>query len=178
MVIIITGASHTGKTLLAQRMLEEYKYPYVSIDHLKMGLIRSGNTNLTPEDPDDVLTSYLWPIVREMVKTAIENNQNLIIEGCYIPFGWRSDFSDQYLEHIHFLCLAFTDGYIDKHFSDIKAHGSDIEVRLDDSYCTIDNLKEDNKRIIDGFRKTNERVALIESEYERVIDSLIIELKV
>ena len=78
MVIIITGASHTGKTLLAQRMLEEYKYPYVSIDHLKMGLIRSGNINLTPEDPDDVLTSYLWPIVREMAKTAIENNQNLI----------------------------------------------------------------------------------------------------
>ena len=85
MVIIITGASHTGKTLLAQRMLEEYKYPYVSIDHLKMGLIRSGNTNLTPEDPDDVLTSYLWPIVREMVKTAIENNQNLIIEGAIFP---------------------------------------------------------------------------------------------
>ncbi len=50
MIIIITGASHTGKTVLAQRMLEKYKYPYVSIDHLKMGLIRSGNTDLTPED--------------------------------------------------------------------------------------------------------------------------------
>ena len=169
MVIIITGASHTGKTLLAQRMLEEYKYPYVSIDHLKMGLIRSGNTKLTPEDPDDVLTSYLWPIVREMVKTAIENNQNLIIEGCYIPFGWRSDFSDQYLEHIRFLCLAFTDAYIDKHISDIKAHGSDIEARLDDSYCTVDNLKEDNKRIIDGFRKTNDRVGLDQSMRESLI---------
>ena len=50
MIIIITGASHTGKTVLAQRMLEKYKYPYVSIDHLKMGLIRSGNTDLTPAD--------------------------------------------------------------------------------------------------------------------------------
>ena len=40
MVILITGASHTGKTLLAQRMLEKYKYPAFSIDHLKMGLIR------------------------------------------------------------------------------------------------------------------------------------------
>lgn len=45
MIIIITGASHTGKKLLAQRMLEKYKYPYLSIDHLKMGLIRSGNTS-------------------------------------------------------------------------------------------------------------------------------------
>ena len=86
MIILIGGASHTGKTLLAQRMLEKYGYPYLSIDHLKMGLIRSGQTTLTPMD-DDKLTDYLWPIVREMVKTVIENGQNLIVEGCYIP--WR-----------------------------------------------------------------------------------------
>ena len=67
MIILITGASHTGKTLLAQRMLEVYKYPYLSIDHLKMGLIRSGKTGLTPKD-DAALTDYLWPIVREMNK--------------------------------------------------------------------------------------------------------------
>ena len=85
MVFLITGASHTGKTALAQKILEEYGYPYLSIDHLKMGLIRSGYTNLTPED-DDKLTEYLWPIIREIVKTAIENQQNLVIEGCYIPF--------------------------------------------------------------------------------------------
>ena len=75
MIILITGASHTGKTLLSQRLLEKYKYPYMSIDHLKMGLIRSRNTSLTPED-DDELTEYLWPIVREIIKTVIENNQN------------------------------------------------------------------------------------------------------
>ena len=90
MIILITGASLTGKTLLAQRMLEEYRIPYVSIDHFKMGLIRSGKTDLTPED-DEALTDYLWPIVREMIKTAIENRQNLIVEGCYIPFDWRKD---------------------------------------------------------------------------------------
>ena len=72
MVIVLTGASHVGKTVLAQRMLEKYRYPYCSIDQLKMGLIRSGVTTLTPED-DDELTDYLWPIVREMIKTAIEN---------------------------------------------------------------------------------------------------------
>ena len=55
MIILITGASHTGKTLFAQRLLEKYQYPYLSIDHLKMGLIRSGNTCLTPEDDDALL---------------------------------------------------------------------------------------------------------------------------
>ena len=78
MIILITGASHTGKTVLAQKLLEKYKYPYLSIDHLKMGLIRSGNTELTPCD-DKELTGYLWPIVSEIIKTAIENKQNLIV---------------------------------------------------------------------------------------------------
>ena len=60
MVLLITGASHTGKTLLAQRLLQTYRYPCLSMDLLKMGLIRSGNTRLTPED-DQELESYLWP---------------------------------------------------------------------------------------------------------------------
>lgn len=111
MIILITGASHTGKTLLAQKMLEKYKYPYLSIDHLKMGLIRSGNTELTPED-DEALIGYLWPIIREIVKTAIENKQNLIIEGCYIPFDWRRDFEERYLSSIRFICLAMSENYI------------------------------------------------------------------
>ena len=119
MIILITGASHTGKTLLAQKLLEKYNYPYLSIDHLKMGLIRSKNTNLTPED-DDELEAYLWPIVREMIKTAVENMQNLIIEGCYIPSGWEKDFSDKYLNEIRYYCLVMSRKYIERHFFGYK----------------------------------------------------------
>ena len=114
MVFLITGASHTGKTALAQKILEEYGYPYLSIDHLKMGLIRSGYTNLTPGD-DDKLTEYLWPIIREIVKTAIENQQNLVIEGCYIPFDWTADFNDFYRKNIRFICLVMSEKYIANH---------------------------------------------------------------
>ena len=168
MIIIITGASHTGKTILAQRLLEKYKFPYVSIDHLKMGLIRSGNTDLTPED-DDELVGYLWPVVREMIKTAIENQQNLIVEGCYIPYDWRKDFDDDYLSEIRFICLAMTDKYIDSHFDDIRNHNSDIENRLDDSCCTFEFLKDGNHKVIDGFGSTNERMILIDTDYEEAI---------
>ena len=165
MIILITGASHTGKTMLAQKLLEQYSYPYLSIDHLKMGLIRSGNTDLTPMD-DDALTAYLWPIVREMIKTAIENSQNLIAEGCYIPYDWRKDFDDRYLPSIRFICLGMTDTYIDTHFDEITGHASDIERRLDDSYCTVESLKEDNRKFIEGFQKSGENVTLIDSDYE------------
>lgn len=132
MIILIAGATHTGKTAYAQKLLEKYKYPYLSIDHLKMGLIRSGQTELTPMD-DDKLTEYLWPIVREMVKTAIENKQNLIVEGCYIPFDWQKDFAREYLEHIRYVCLVMSPDYIENHFADIVEKASVIECRLDDS---------------------------------------------
>jgi len=132
MIILIAGATHTGKTLYAQKLLEKYQYPYLSIDHLKMGLIRSGQTSLTPMD-DDRLTDYLWPIVREMVKTAIENRQNLIVEGCYIPFDWQKDFNKTYLEHIQYVCLVMSKSYIENHFADIVKKASVIEQRVNDS---------------------------------------------
>ena len=172
MIILISGATHTGKTLLAQRMLEKYKYPYLSIDHLKMGLIRSGNTPLTPED-DDELVGYLWPIVREMIKTAIENRQNLIVEGCYVPFDWRRDFDERYLPSIRFLCLAMSEGYIEKHFREIIGHESDLESRLVEADCTVDSLKADNRSILDGFRNAGEQIVLIDSDYEQTINSLM-----
>lgn len=167
-IILITGASHTGKTLLAQRLLERYRMPYLSIDHLKMGLIRSGHTELTPLSDTAALTDYLWPIVREMIKTALENNQRLIVEGCYIPFDWRQDFDDNSLSAIRFVCLAMSDAYIASHFDDISAHASDIESRMDDD-CTLEGLKEDNHAVIEGFGKCGERVAIIDGDYKNCL---------
>ena len=172
MVILITGASHTGKTFLAQKMMERYGYPYLSLDHLKMGLIRSGQTDLTPAD-DDALTEYLWPIVREMIKTAIENRQNLIVEGCYVPFAWRRDFRSDYLADIRFICLAMSDAYIDAHFNDIVAHASDIEARLDDSYLTPAYLKVENRKYAAGFQTAGEPVISVEDDHATTIDRLI-----
>lgn len=144
MIFLIGGASHTGKTAYAQKLLEKYRYPYLSMDHLKMGLIRSGQTNLTPMD-DDKLTDYLWPIIREMVKTAIENQQNLIVEGCYIPFDWKKDFAQEYLEHIRYVCLVMSRQYIENHFADIVGYADVIERRLDDSGLTMEEIIAENE---------------------------------
>ena len=165
MILLITGASHVGKTALAQRLLEKYQYPYLSIDHLKMGLIRSGNTDLTPMSDDKELTAYLWPIVREMIKTAIENKQNLIVEGCYIPFDWQKDFDAEYLENIKYYCLVMSEEYIKNHFADIKAYANVIEARIDDD-CTIESVLADNAQILALAQKHNANYILIEDKYE------------
>lgn len=164
MIVLISGASHTGKTALAQKLLETYLFPYVSIDHLKMGLIRSGNTTLTPLSDDEALTKYLWPIVREMIKTALENNQNLIVEGCYIPFDWQKDFSEEEQTQIRFVCLIMSERYITEHFDDIKRFANVIEHRLDDD-CTIETFLKDNAFALEMAKKHRLPYLLIEDTY-------------
>lgn len=165
MIVLLAGATHTGKTNLAQKLLEKYKYPYFSIDHLKMGLIRSGNTALTVFD-DEKLTPYLWNIVKEMIKTAIENNQNLIIEGCYIPFNWFKDFNAEYLKHIKYYCLVMSENYIDNHFNDIKKFANIIENRGEDCHCTKNDILKDNIYNLEMCKKYGCNFILIDNNYE------------
>ena len=173
MIILIAGASHTGKTLLAQKLLEKYQYPYLSIDHLKMGLIRSGNTGLTPMD-DGRLTEYLWPIVREMIKTAIENDQNLIVEGCYIPCTWKKDFGEGYLAKIRYCCLILSRDYIETHFEGILSYANAIEKRLDDSGLSKEQLIRDNEENLRLCREHGCRYILIEDTYEISMEEIVV----
>ena len=165
MVVLITGASHTGKTALAQRLLEKYRYPYLSIDHLKMGLIRSGNTELTPMSDDEDLTAYLWPIVREMIKTAVENKQNLIVEGCYIPFDWDKYFSEDYAAEVKYICLVMSENYIRKHFEDVVKYADVIEKRIEDSCFTQESVLKENAYYLESAKKYGKNILLIDEKY-------------
>ena len=169
MVILITVASHTGKTQLAQTLLEKYKYPYLSIDHLKMGLIRSKNTTLTVED-DKALTEYLWKIIQEMIKTNIENKQNIIIEGCYIPFDWKKDFEEEYVKEIQYVCIIMTEAYIKNNYQDIIKYENIIEQRKQQESIDINNLIEENKYNLNMCEKHKNRYILINDRYDIKLD--------
>ena len=164
MIFLIAGATHTGKTAFAQKLLEKFGYPYLSIDHLKMGLIRSGQTTLTPFD-DDKLTDYLWPILREIIKTVIENRQNLIVEGCYIPFDWQKDFGEEYLEQIQYVCLVMSRSYIQNHFEDIVSKANVIEWRKDDSDLCMETLIAENEFNLKQCISNRLRYHWIDGEY-------------
>ena len=164
MILLIAGETHTGKTALAQRLMERYHYPYLSIDLIKMGLIRSGQTELTPEG-DEALTGYLWPIVRETIKTAIENGQNLIVEGVYIPFDWAESFEEEYRREIRYVCLVMTERYIRGHFADIRAYASVIEQRGEDEGLSEEALVEGHRHNLEMCQKYGCEYLLIDGEY-------------
>ena len=172
MIILIAGDTHTGKTLLVQRLLGKYQYPYLSIDHLKMGLIRSGRCSLSADSSDAALTEYLWPIVREMVKTCIENSQNMIVEGCYIPFGWEKDFSAEDLQRIKYVCLIFSRKYIENHFCDILRFEKAIENRPPFTDLSIEKLIRANEYNLEQCELRNYNRILIENNYQIDTDDI------
>ena len=165
MVLLLAGSTHTGKTFWAQRLMEQYRFPYLSIDHLKMGLIRAGLCPLTPESPDEELTAFLWPIVREMVKTCIENGQNLMVEGCYIPFDFAASFPPEYRKEIRYLCLIFSEGYLNRHFDEILAHENAVEQRINPCSCTSQQLLSENRSNLERCIAYGCPYQLIDEEY-------------
>lgn len=172
MIILISGASHTGKTQLAQKLLNKFQFPYLSLDHLKMGLIRSGETSLTVYD-DEKLTPYLFSIASQMIKTAIENKQNLIVEGCYIPYDYQSYFTSEELEQINYVCLIMSSEYIQNHFDDIISFESVIEQRKFENDITIENLIRDNENNLKECKAHDLDYYLIEEDYNIDIENLL-----
>ncbi len=164
MIILITGTSCTGKTFISQKLMEKYNIPYISIDHIKMGLIRSGNTNISVYD-DESLMPYLWNIVKEIVKTAIENNQNLIIEGVYIPFDYKEYFTDIYLKNIKYYNIIFSKEYINNNFDTIIKYANEIEKRQNDFYIDKDIFIKENEENLLQCKKYNNPYILINNNY-------------
>lgn len=119
---------------------------------------------------DAELEVYMWPIIREMIKTAIENKQNLVIEGGYIPFDWKKDFTEEYLDNIKFYCLVMSENYIKNYFDNIKKYASAVENRIDDDWCTMESVLEDNVQFLELAKKHNANYVLIDDKYEINID--------
>ena len=165
MIYLIGGASHTGKTNLAQKLMVKYKIPYISMDHIKMGLVRTG---LLPNyvEEDEKMLQVLWPVIREMIKTAVENDQNMIIEGCYIPYDWKEDFDEEYLEDIRCMFLVMAPEYIENRFEDIQKYASIIEDRGEDEDCTKEWILQINQECYEGCVEHGCEYKLIVDKYD------------
>ncbi len=164
MILLVDGATHTGKTNFAQYMLERYRFPYLCLDHIKMGLIRAKKVDFTPED-DEKIQEYLWPIVVGIIQTAIENNQNLLVEGCYIPEDWREEFEAEYLKEIRYLCLVMSEEYIRKHYDEIKEYANVIEKRKKEDVPPMEELIKENQAYFQRCITHDYECCLIEDEY-------------
>lgn len=167
MVILIGGAGCAGKTLMAQKLLEIYKIPYLSIDHLKMGLFRAGNCGFTPCDDRELLAEKLWPVLKGIIMTNIENSQNIIIEGCYLLPAKIAELEPEYMKHIVSFFMIFSNDYIKKNFSSaIIGNMGVIEARCYDGDWTEEQYISDNMRLKALCAKNGANCFEISKNYE------------
>lgn len=179
MIILIGGESHTGKTLMAQNLLEKYKYPYTSLDHLKMGLVRGyKNCEFTPLDSDEYISDKMWGFVDGIINTCLENNQHIILEGCYLPPDRvNSIISDKVIA----IYIVFSEEYIDKNFDKILDYENIIEKRIttfevNKEEFKLDNYNLKNKCISNGipyFEIKNDYIEEIKQVYNFIQNKMV-----
>jgi putative acetyltransferase len=117
MVVLIGACSGSGKTFLSNELMKELHIPYLSIDTLKMGLFRGLDEPLFhPMDDDETIASAIWPVLSEMIKTYIENDMDIIIEGCYVFPELINKLEKLYLDDVVEVYFGFSDMYLDNHF--------------------------------------------------------------
>lgn len=162
MIILITGATHTGKTFLSNELMKELQISVLSLDHLKMGLIRSKMTLLTPTSSLEDLTNLVWPVARGMIKTAIENKQSLIVEGCYVPSNFTDEFEEDYLKKIHSFVLLFSKEYISNNKEKIEKNRNVVENRGEEIDVVF--IEKENEYFIKNFTSSRfDKIEITES---------------
>lgn len=140
MIFLIAGESHTGKTLLAQKLLEVHHYPYISLDHLKMGLLKGLSPRPFEVNEDKKIALFLYPIIKGILQTHLENNQNLILEGIYLYPKFIDLLIKEFKNEIKHLNLLFSKEYIVKNYELIYKKESVIERRLFAEKLSLNNL--------------------------------------
>ncbi|MDR1450922.1 MAG: hypothetical protein LBI57_01105 [Helicobacteraceae bacterium] len=174
MVILIGGAGCTGKTLMAQKLLEKYKFPYLSIDHIKMGIYRGRfNCGFTPESEDEIITEKIWPIIKGIIMTNIETGQNIIIEGCYFPESLEKELDKRYLSETIIFNIIFSEEYIRNNLLEkIIKNRNIIENRgyeFDNSNEEVSKYIFENKNGKGKCKKNNTKYFEIKENYGKEI---------
>lgn len=171
MIIVISAVGSTGKTLMAQNLLEKYKIPYLSIDHLKMGLYRGDkHCGFTPSDDTVVIGNKLWPIVKGIMMTNIENGQHLIMEGCYVLPHYLKELDEKYAEKIIPVFMGFSTNYIKQHFeSKIKKYKNAIEFRKYPEERTMNELIKEHKALKEQCLQSGVKYFEIKNDYDKEI---------
>lgn len=174
MVILIGGVGYAGKTLMAQKLLEKYHYPYLSIDHLKMGLYLSDiECGFTPYSSQKDIGEKLWQILKGVITVNIENKQNLIIEGLYLLPEKIKKLEEKYSKEIISFYLGFAEKYILNSFDEkIIGNRSVIENRKYENSDIVQDYIFENKQQKKMCENADAKYFEITNDYEEEMDAV------
>ncbi|MGO0713955.1 adenylate kinase [Bacillus subtilis] len=184
MLYIIGGASRSGKTTVAKRILEETKISYFSLDYLMMGIAEGApELAVNPTEEDIKTAKRMWKIIDPLMRAMIENKIDYVIEGVQLVPSYLSKFEQDYLGKVKLCFIGKAEIDVQNSIDEIKFYSSKTENdRFEDfnhreTVSELIRIKTDSIRIREECEKYNLRYFDSSFSFNKIIDSILFYLK-
>lgn len=126
MLYIISGSSRSGKTMIAEKIMEQCKIPYLSIDWLVMGF-----TNGIPEYgihdklwPNEI-AEKIWSFLKAFCENLIWSGTDYVIEGEAVLPELINGLLKKYPDSVKVCYVGYTEVNINDKVKDIYDYSSE-----------------------------------------------------
>lgn len=179
MLYLISGTSRSGKTIIAKKILERKKIPYMSLDWLVMGF-----TNGMPQNgihdklfPDEI-AEKLWDFLKAMCKSMLWSEVDYVIEGEAILPELVSELLSQYPDRIKICFVGYADIGVDEKIAYVKKFSKGKNDWLckesdDYIYSHTDNMITYSRMIKSACRKYDIRYIDTSKDFVGAIDEAV-----
>ncbi|MDB4293607.1 hypothetical protein N9954_09400 [Maribacter sp.] len=178
MIYIISGTSRSGKTLIAKKMMQEYKIPYVSLDWLVMGF-----TNGIPEYgihdklwPNEIAERF-WDFLKAMLENMIWSESDYIIEGEAVLPELIHTLMNEHPDGIKVCFVGYTNTSLSAKVKDVYSYSSDNDwlTNKSNDYVErhISNMIAYSKRIRKSCEKYGIRYFDTSKNFTQVLNAAI-----
>lgn len=179
MIYIISGASRSGKSIVAKGFFEKNFIPYIPLDCLMMGFM-NGVSSLGIHDklwPDEI-AEKMWPFLKAVCKNMIDNEIDYIFEGEAVLPEHIKELSDLHPGQIKTCFLGYTEVDVKKKISEVKRYPNHLNDWLlsqeeEEILNHIENMITYSHRIKKECIKYNLDYFDTSKDFEKQIDKVI-----
>ncbi len=126
MLYLIGGAPRAGKSILARRLLTMRKVPYFPTDLLMMGLAKSmALPGLNPHHSAQTRSPMMWPILRGIATTIVENGDDYLLEGDVLMPENAAELRNRFGAAVRACFLGYENVDPARKMRDIRRHDAD-----------------------------------------------------
>ena len=121
MIYILTGIAKSGKSLVANRLIQKYSLPTFSTDYIMMMLVRGNKTlGIDPDGEDEIVANQLRPYINGLIQTMVENKVDYFIEGVHFNPDFARELLDKYPNDVKVLYLGYKDINVEDKINELE----------------------------------------------------------
>ncbi|BBH20095.1 hypothetical protein Back11_14400 [Paenibacillus baekrokdamisoli] len=180
MLYIIGGASRSGKTTSAKRILKESEIPYLSLDYLMMGIANGiPEFGVYPTEGDFITGQKLWKVVNPLMTAMVENEIDYTVEGVQLIPSYVSQFEQRYSGKVKPCFIGLAELNVKHSVEEMKFHSSKTEndglkdLNYAEIVTVLERIKTDSIRIREECEKCNLKYFESSFNFNKTIHSIV-----